>query len=64
MDIGNKIYFIIITEILEIKSKLALQMFFKVINDLLNSNRLDSILLVFGAYSKMTELDALSFVII
>ena len=35
-------------------------MFFKAINDLMDSNRLVLILLIFGTYFKMSELDALS----
>ena len=53
-------YSIITTEIPSIKPDLALQMSFKAINNSIGPNGLVSTLLVFGAYPKMTEHDALS----
>ena len=53
----QQVYSIIITEILGIKPELALQIFFKAINNLVGLNGLVFILLVFGAYPRMTELD-------
>ena len=51
-------YSIITTKIPSIKPNLALQMSFKAINNSVGPNRLVSTLLVFGAYSRMTEQDA------
>lgn len=51
---------IITTKILGIEPNSALQMSLKAINDSVGPNRLVPILLVFDAYPKMTELDALS----
>lgn len=48
----QQVYFIIITKIPGIELDLALQMFIKVINNSINSNRLVSTLLVFCAYLK------------
>ena len=58
------VYCIIITKIPGIKVDLALQIFFKAINNLVGSNELVFTLLIFGAYLKMTELDAPSLLII
>ena len=54
------VYSIISTEILGIKPDLVLQMFFKTINYSVGPNRLVPTVLVFGAYPRMTELDASS----
>ena len=53
-----QVYTIITAEILGIKPKLALQMSFKVLNDSIGPNGLVPTLLVFGAYPRMTEIDA------
>lgn len=53
----QKIYSIITTEIPSIQPDLALQMFFKVINHLLDPNGLVLILLIFGIYLMITEQD-------
>lgn len=55
---------IINTVILDIKPNLTLQIFFKVINDLVSLNKLVFILLVMSIYSKMTKQDGLSLSII
>ena len=54
----RRVYSIIITEIPGIEADLALQMSFKAINDSVGPNGLVPTLLVFGAYPRMTELDA------
>lgn len=54
----RRIYTIIATEIPGIDPELALQMAFKAINDSVGPNGLVPTLLVFGAYPRMTELDA------
>ena len=54
---------IIIAEVSSIDSELELQMIFKTINDFVDSNELVFILLVFEAYSRMTESDASSLII-
>ena len=54
----RQVYSIITTKISGIKPNLALQMFFKAINDSVGLNELVSTLLVFDTYSKMTKLDA------
>ena len=54
----QRVYSIIITEISGIEPELALQMSFKAINDSVGPNGLVPTLLVFGAYPRMTELDA------
>lgn len=54
----QQVYSIVSTEIPGIKSNLALLMFLKAINNLVGFNGLVPILLVFGAYSKIIELDA------
>ena len=56
----RKIYLIIISKILEIDPNFELQMTLKAINDFVGFHGLIFILLVFGAYSRMTELDAFS----
>lgn len=53
----RQVYLIVTTEIPGIELDLALQMIFKAINDLVGPNGLVLTLLVFGAYSRMTELD-------
>jgi hypothetical protein len=53
-------YQIITTEILNIDKDMVLQMAFKAINDTTDPDRLVPILLVFGTYPRMAELDALS----
>ena len=59
----RKIYLIIISKIPEMNSNLELQMTLKTINDSIESHELISILLVFGAYPRMTELNTFSFTI-
>ena len=54
----RRVYTIITTEIPSIDPKLALQMAFKALNDSAGPNRLVPTLLVFGAYPRMTEIDA------
>ena len=54
----RRVYSIIINKILGIKANLALQISFQVINNLVGLNGLVSILLVFGTYPRMNELDA------
>ena len=54
----RKIYLIIISKILDIDSNQSLQMIFKTINDSVESHDLISTLLVFDAYSRMSESDA------
>ena len=54
----QRAYSIITIEIPSIKPDLALQMSFKAINDSVGPNGLVPTLLVFGAYSRMTEQDA------
>jgi hypothetical protein len=56
----RRVYAIIIAEISDIDSDSALQMAFKALNDSAGSNGLVSTLLVFGAYFRMTEMDAFS----
>jgi hypothetical protein len=55
----QRAYQIIITEIPEISKEMALQMAFKAINDTASLKGLVPILLVFGAYPRMVELDML-----
>jgi hypothetical protein len=59
-DSLTRVYSIITTEIPDIDPDFALQMAFKVINDLVESNELVLTLLVFDVYSRMTEFDASS----
>ena len=54
----QRVYSIIITKIPEIEPELVLQISFKAINDSVGSNGLVPTLLVFGTYSRMSELDA------
>ena len=54
------IYIIIIVKLLEIKPKLALQLLFMVINDLVIPNDLVLTFLVFDAYPYMTNINAIS----
>ena len=56
----QQVYSIITNEILGIKRELALQISYKIINDLVGHNGLVPTLLVFGTYPSMSELDALS----
>lgn len=56
----QQVYSIITTKILGIKPELVFQIFLKALNDSVGSNGLVSILLVFGIYFKITELDASS----
>jgi hypothetical protein len=53
-------YVIIIATISDIDSNSTLQMTFKALNDSVESNELISTLLVFEAYSRMIEMNALS----
>lgn len=53
-----QIYVIIITKILKIKPELALQIFFKVVNNLVGPNNVNLILLVFDIHPCITEIDA------
>lgn len=57
----QQVYSIIITKIPSIK---ALQIFFKVINNLISLNKLVFILLIFDIYFKITELNISSLSII
>jgi hypothetical protein len=54
----RRAYQIITTEIPNIDKDMVLQMAFKAINDTAGPDRLVPILLVFGAYPRMAELDA------
>ena len=54
----RRVYSIVTSEIPGIEPDLALQMSFKAINDSVGPNGLVPTLLVFGAYPRMTELDA------
>jgi hypothetical protein len=56
----RRVYAIIIAEISNIDSNSILQMTFKALNDSTEPNDLISTLLVFGAYSRMIEMNALS----
>lgn len=51
----QRVYIIITTKILEIVPDWTLQMSFMTINDLVNSNKLVSTLLVFAAYCRITR---------
>ncbi len=57
-DSLRRVYSIIVAEILDIDPNSALQMTFKALNDSAGLNGLVPILLVFGAYLRMTEMDA------
>jgi hypothetical protein len=52
-------YTIITTKILDISKDIALQMAFKAINDIIRLNSLVLTLLVYSAYSQITEHDLL-----
>ena len=54
------IYYIIITELLDIGKDIALQMAFKAINDSTSPNGLIPTLLVFRAYPYIVEFDVLN----
>jgi hypothetical protein len=54
----RRVYQIIVVELPGIDRDAALQMAFKALNDTMGPNRLVPTLLVFGAYPRMTELDA------
>ncbi len=54
----QQVYSIITTEILSIEPELALWLSFKTINDSVSPNGIVFTLLVFGAYLRITELDA------
>jgi hypothetical protein len=56
----RRVYAIITTEISSIDLEIALQMTFKAINDSVGFDGLVPTLLVFGAYPRMTEMDASS----
>ena len=56
----RRVYSIIISKISDVAFDLALQMIFKAINDFVESNELVSTMLVFDAYSKMSESDTFS----
>ena len=53
----RQVYSIITTKIPNIKPELVLQIFFKAINNSVDPNELVLILLVFGAYPRMSKLD-------
>lgn len=59
----SQIYSIIITKLLEIKLELTLQMFLKILNDLVGSNSLVLIFLIFGTYPYITNINAFSTII-
>ncbi len=63
-DSLRRVYAIIIAKISDIDSNSALQMTFKTLNDSTEFNDLISTLLVFEAYSRMIEMNALSSTII
>lgn len=54
----RQVYSIITIKIPGIESDLALQMFFKAINNVMSSHWLVSTLLIFGAYPMITEQEA------
>ena len=56
------VYIIIIIEIFKINVDLVLQMSFKVLNDSIKSNDFVFTLLVFNLYSRMTDMNASSFI--
>ena len=58
------IYYIIITELLDISKDIALQIAFKVINNFIGPNSLIPILLVFGAYPCIVKSNVLNFIVI
>ena len=57
-ELLRRVYLIIVSEISEIDPELNLQMTLKTINDSIESHELIFILLIFGAYLRMTKLDA------
>ena len=57
-ELFRRIYLIIISKIFGIDSNQNLQMTFKTINDSIESHDLMSTLLIFDAYSRMSESDA------
>ena len=57
-ELLRRVYLIIISKIFGIDSDFELQMTLKTINDSVEFHGLVFILLIFGAYSRMTELDA------
>ena len=59
----RRVYLIIASKILEIDPNLELQMTLKTVNDSIESHELVSTLLMFGAYSRMTKLNAFSLTI-
>jgi hypothetical protein len=63
-DSLRKVYAIIIAKISDIDSNSTLQMTFKALNDFVEFNELIFTLLVFEAYSRMIEMNALSSTII
>ncbi len=63
-DSLRKVYAIIIAKISNIDSNLTLQMTFKALNNFAELNELIFTLLVFKAYSRMIEMNALSSTII
>jgi hypothetical protein len=62
-DSLRRMYAIITIEISNIDFEIALQMTFKIINDSIEFDQLILILLVFEAYSRMTEMNVSSFTI-
>ena len=56
-DLLHQIYNTITIKFLRIKPKLILQIFFKVLNDLVKPNKLVLILLVFNAYPYIMNID-------
>jgi hypothetical protein len=63
-DSFRRMYAIITIEISNIDFEIALQMTFKVINDLIESDELIFTLLMFDVYSRMIEMNVSSFTII
>ncbi len=63
-DSLRRVYAIIVAEISDIDSNSTLQMTFKALNDFAELNELISTLLVFEAYLRMIEMNALSSTII
>lgn len=60
----RRVYTIIIIEIFKIEFELALQMTFKIINNLTGFNELVFILLIFDVYSQINDMNALLPIII
>ncbi len=63
-DSLRRMYAIITTEILNIDLEITLQMTFKIINDSIEFDNLIFTLLMFDVYSRMIEMNVLSFTII